>query len=110
MRACTPRSSPTINTSAAAVPSGILERLRSFTISALRSGIMRKTPSSPADHRDRRDLRPRQVVAEQEERGQREDDSGGDGFAGGARRLHHVVLQDRRGLRAERRARCSGRS
>ena len=47
VRACTPRSSPTIRTSAHAVPSGYFSVRCSFTISESRSGIMSSTPSSP---------------------------------------------------------------
>ena len=47
VRACAPRSSPTISTSAHAVPSGYLRFRCSFTISDRRSGIISSTPSNP---------------------------------------------------------------
>ena len=49
-----------------------------------------------ADDADRGHGRPRQVVSEKEQRGQCERDAGGDRFAGGSRRLHHVVLKNGR--------------
>ena len=54
-----------------------------------------------AHHGDRGDRAPGERVAEEEQRGEGEDDARGDRLAGGAGGLHHVVLEDRRRLGAE---------
>ena len=48
-----------------------------------------------AQQRQKKDARVFEIEAEKDQRGQREDDSGGDGLAGVPGRLHNVVFKNR---------------
>ncbi len=60
------------------------------------------TPMSPPSSATKSDANQLHVEAHEQQRRQRERDARGDRLAGRARRLHDVVLEDRRGFQPER--------